>query len=82
MSDTLPTVYIGPTSFRLGLVRFNQYIDIELNENIQAALEKYPALKVLFVPLEEFGTRAPNIYAGLDAVVIHATKQLAKDGVL
>lgn len=78
--EKLPTVYVGPTSSKLGLVRFNQYI--EFNESIQEALTKFPALKVLFIPLEEFGTRAPNVYAGLDAVITHAAQRLAKDGVL
>jgi hypothetical protein len=80
MSDTLPIVYVGPTSPRLGLVRYSQYI-APLNANIQAALDKYPALKVLFIPLEEFRTRAPNIYAGREAVIVHAAKQLVKDEV-
>jgi hypothetical protein len=79
MSEKLPVVYVGPTSGKLGLVRFSQYT--ELNSNIQAALDQFPPLKVLFIPLEEFGTRAPSIYAGLDAIITHATRRLAKDGV-
>jgi hypothetical protein len=75
----LPTVYVGPTSPRLGLVKFGHYKD--LNANIQAALTKYPALKVLFIPLEELGTRAPKIYAGRDAAITHASEYLAKTGV-
>jgi hypothetical protein len=76
----LPTVYVGPTTGKLGLVRFHHYIDIELNANIQAAITKYPVLKVLFIPLEQFGTRAPDIYAGREAIIDHAVKQLVKDG--
>ena len=80
MSDKLPTVYVGPNSPRLGLVKYGHYID--LNPNIQAALTKYPALKILFIPLEQFGTRAPKIYAGQDAVITHASEHLAKGGIL
>ena len=75
----LPIVYVGPTSSKLGLVRFSNYK--ELNKNIQEAITEHPALNLLFVPLEEFRTRAPSIYAGREAVVIHASQQLLKDGV-
>lgn len=79
MSDQLPIVYVGPTSTRLGLVRYGHYT--ELNTNIQEALTKHPALNVLFIPLEQLGTRAPDIYAGRDAIIVHAAQRLAKEGI-
>lgn len=75
----LPIIYVGPNSPRLGLVRFSQYR--ELNANIQAAIKKSPALKLLFIPLEEFGTRAQAVYAGLDPTIDHVVKRLVKDEV-
>lgn len=79
MSDKLPIVYVGPTSSKLGLVQYSQYI--ELNPYIQAALIEHPALNVLFIPLEQLGTRAPSIYAGRDAIITHAIKRLVKEGI-
>lgn len=79
MSEKLPIVYVGPTSSKLGLVRYHHYI--ELNQTIQEAIAEHPALNVLFIPLEQLGTRAPDIFAGRDAVIVHAAKRLAKEGI-
>jgi hypothetical protein len=78
--EKLPTIYVGPTSAKLGLVRFAQYI--EFNDSIKEAIEKIPALKILLIPLQEFGTRAPEIYANRDASIIHAIERLTRDEVL
>jgi hypothetical protein len=74
--EKLPLVYVGPTSPRLGLVQWNQYIG--LNDNIKAAIEKFPALDMLFIPLEEFGPKSRDIFSRKDASVNHIIKSLAK----
>lgn len=79
-SPVYPQVYIGPSSPKLGLKKFGHYV--ALNKSIKAAIEKYPALKLLFVPLDQLGDRRMAIYAGSDAVVNHAVTYLAKAGVL
>jgi hypothetical protein len=76
----LPLVYVGPTSTRLGLVRWSQYTG--LNENVQAAIKKFPALNHLLIPLEEFGTRARDVFAGNDASINHIIRSLLKQEVL
>jgi hypothetical protein len=76
----LPTIYIGPTSSKLGLVKFTHYI--EFNDNVKEAIQRIPALKILFIPLEEFRARATEIYANRDASVTHAIQRLIKDEVL
>jgi hypothetical protein len=75
----LPIVYIGPNSPKLGLVRFSHYL--ELNDNIKAAIKAHPALDLLFIPLEQFGTRAQAVYAGTDPTVGHVIRRLLKDEV-
>jgi hypothetical protein len=75
-----PTVYVGPNSAKLGLVRFAQYT--EFNDDVKAAIKKIPALAILLIPLEQFGTRATQIYAGNDASINHAIQRLTKDEVL
>lgn len=80
MSDKLPVVYVGPTSPKLGLVRLHQYTE-PLNKNIQDAIEKYPALNALFIPLEQFRDRARRIYAQSDSSINHVAQHLAKTGV-
>jgi hypothetical protein len=79
MSDTLPIIYIGPNSPKLGLARFHQYI--ALNSQVQDAIAMYPALNLLFVPLDQFGTRAAAVFADKDASINHAILSLTNAGV-
>jgi hypothetical protein len=79
-TNAIPIIYIGPNSPKLGLARFHQYAS--LNPHIQTAIAKHPALNLLFIPLDQFGTRAPTIYARKDASINHAVLQLTNAGVL
>jgi hypothetical protein len=75
----LPLVYIGPSNPKLGLARLHHYK--VLNPHVQAAIKKWPALNLLFVPLDQFSTRAAAVYAGKDNSVNHAVQHLVKAGV-
>jgi hypothetical protein len=78
-TNPIPTIYIGPNSPKLGLSRFHHYT--ALNPHIQAALTQHPALKLLFIPLDQFSTRARTIYANGDASINHAVLSLINAGV-
>jgi len=73
----LPVIYIGPSNSKLGLRRFGQYKG-ELNPHVKKAMEKFPALRILFVPLEEFASRAKAVYDNTDSTVSHAVEALVK----
>ena len=81
-STSYPIVYVGPSSANLGLIRFHQYTELDLNDQVQQAIAANPALNLLLVPLDEFVGIAPGIYAGTNASVIHAIDLLTSQGVL
>lgn len=54
-------VYVGPTLKRGLLKRFAVYKDGEFPEEIQALREKSPALRGLFVPVDELATARRRI---------------------
>jgi hypothetical protein len=80
MSESLPTVYVGPSSTKLGLSQYHLYS--ELPEAVVQAQADNPALNVLLLPLDVFQTLKSDIYAGNAPSVNHAITQLQADGVL
>jgi hypothetical protein len=80
MSDQLPTVYVGPTSTKLGLTRFNQYT--QLSEQVQDAMENHPSLRLLLVPLDQFHGMRQDVFNNQHSTVNHAIIQLTTDKVL
>lgn len=79
MSDN-PLVYVGPNSFVLGLHRFKQYLAIPAN--IQSVMDANPALRLLFVPLEQFAAVRDTILENRPSSISHAIAQLQSDGVI
>jgi len=81
-STSYPIVYVGPSSANLGLIRFHQYTELDLNSQVQQAITDNPALNLLLIPLDEFVGMAPAIYAGTNASINHAVDLLTSQGVL
>jgi hypothetical protein len=77
---SVATVYVGPTSPKLGLVQYHHYLGF--NEQITQAIQDNPALNILLIPLDDFVSISADIYAGTNASVNHAVLHLTQAGVL
>jgi hypothetical protein len=78
--DSPVTVYVGPSSPRLGLVQYHHYLGF--NEQITQAIQDNPALNILLIGLDDFTGMSADIFAGRNASVNHAVKYLTDAGVL
>jgi len=73
-------IYVGPTSSKLGLQKFQIYS--QLHENVIDTLADNPALGVLLRPLSDWPKIRDEVTSGIAGSVTHAAEQLIKDGVL
>jgi hypothetical protein len=80
MSDPVPTVYVGPSSLKLGLQQYQMYLS--LSEAVETARNEHPSLNLLLLPLDVFHDVKQDIFAGKSPRVSHAVTQLQTDGVL
>jgi hypothetical protein len=78
--DSQVTVYVGPSSPKLGLIQYHQYLGF--NEQQTQAIQDNPALGVLLINLDDFVGLSAGIYAGKNASVNHASEYLIQAGVL
>jgi hypothetical protein len=73
-------LYVGPNSVRLGLWKLKNYT--EFSETVTQAIDANPALKLLFIPLEEFAAKRSEVLNGTNGTIQHAIQQLVSDEVL